>query len=141
MSKSIRSESGFLSSPLQWFGLILLLGGVVLTFAPTLVYDPGPAKDLFRTIERRIPWGGLAGLGLLFVLHTQWKPWQASVAALVCWATTGAIFARLVGLALDGVGSSKQWMWVVAEAVVIAVAGFFLWKFQGKNDASPSEVS
>ncbi len=141
MRKLIRSESGFLQSPLQWFGLILLFGGVVLAFAPTLVYDPGPANDLFRTIERRIPWGGLAGLGLLFVLHTKWKPWLASVAAVVCWATTGAIFARLVGLMLDGAGSSKQWMWVVAEAAVIAVAGFFLWKFQEKRDASPSEMS
>lgn len=135
MRNTTSFQSGFVSSPLQVLGVLLILGGVVLTFMPTLVFDPGPAKDLFATIERRIPWGGIAGLGLLFVLHTQWKPWVRSLAAFVCWATTGALFARLVGLVLDG-SHSRQWMWVAAEAAVLAFSGFFVWKFQPESDNS-----
>ena len=47
MRNTTSFQSGFVSSPLQVLGVLLILGGVVLTFMPTLVFDPGPAKDGF----------------------------------------------------------------------------------------------
>jgi cell division protein FtsW (lipid II flippase) len=114
-------------SILRIFGGLLALGGLVLIFAPTLAYDPGPPPDAFAAVERRIPWGALLGFGLLLVFRTRLMPWAATVASFVLWMVVGVIIARLAGMALDGAGGGKQWMWVGVEAVVAGIAGAYLY--------------
>lgn len=104
----------------------MVLVGLVLACAPTLVHDPGPPADLFAAIERRIPFGGLAGIGALLASGARFRPWPVGVASLFAWVTGGLLIARLVGLALDGAGSAEQWMWVVVELFVLVGAVVFL---------------
>lgn len=115
-------------------GLVLVAVGAVLTLMPTLVHDPGPAADLFATIERRIPWGALAGLGGFIAAWKSGRPGLVTMAAMVFWLTMGALGARLVGLLLDGAGSGQQWTWVAVEIVVAAAALGFI----RRRSATPS---
>ncbi len=109
----------------QIVGAVLALVGAVLACAPTLVHDPGPAADVFAAIERRIPWGGVGGLGVLLLVHTRLRPWTSTVASAVLWLTAGLLAARVVGLALDGT-DDKQWMWVGVEALVAGAAAAYV---------------
>ena len=109
-------------TPAQALGAPLVIAGLVLTLVPSLVGDSGPAPNTFAAIERRIPWGALAGLGALLVARTQLRPLNISFAWLVFWATSGVLVARLLGLALDGADSRAQWMWVGVEIVVVVAS-------------------
>ena len=122
---------------LRSLGLLLVVAGVVLAAAPTLITDPGPAATSFDAIERRIPYGAIAGLGAFLVARTRLKPLLTSLAWLVLWAMIGLLFARVTGLALDGADSGKQWMWVGVEAAIGLVAGGYLWR-RGTADSADS---
>jgi len=113
---------------LMGLGALMVVGGLVLVFVPVLVSDPGPAKDLFATIERRVRWGGLIGVGAFLVARSGLGPWRTTLLSFVFWIAGGYLLARFVGLALDGVGSGRQWMWVGVEVAIMVVAGFFLWR-------------
>jgi len=113
-------------APLRILGGLLAVAGLVLMCAPTLVSDPGPAADTFAAIERRIPYGGLAGLGALLVARTTLRPWVVSFASFVFWVTAGLLVARCVGLVLDGAQDQRQWMWVGVEAAIALAAGVYL---------------
>lgn len=110
----------------RFIALLLVVAGAVLVVAPTLVHDPGPAANTFEAIERRIPWGGLLGLGALVLLHRNYKPWPNAVAGFVLWVVAGLLVARLVGLVLDGADVPMQWVWVVVEAAIVVGAWVFL---------------
>lgn len=125
-------------TPLRVVGALLLIAGLVLAVMPTLVSDPGPAVDTFAAIERRIWWGGLAGVGLLFLARTTLKPWSVSFAHLVMWVVLGFLIARVIGLALDGMDSAKQWMWTAIEAVVVAVPAVYLWRRSARATDPPT---
>jgi hypothetical protein len=119
----------------RFAGAFVALVGVVLACFPTLVSDPGPAADTFEAIERRIPWGTLAGVGALFVARTRLRPFWTSIAAVVCWVTSGILVARLIGLVLDGADSGRQWMWVGVEVVVIALAAAYLVRARNRDES------
>ena len=127
-------------TPLRVVGALLLIAGLVLAVMPTLVSDPGPAADTFEAIERRIWWGGLAGVGLLFLARTELKPWAVSFAHLVMWVVLGFLIARVIGLALDGIDSGKQWMWTAIEAAVVAVPAAYLSRRRKREVGPPSEA-
>lgn len=113
-------------TPLRIVGVLFAIVGLVLACSPTLAFDPGPAADTFEAIERRIPWGTLAGVGALLVARTKLRPWRVSIASFVLWVTAGILAARLIGLALDGADSARQWMWVAVEAALIVLAAAYL---------------
>ena len=113
-------------APLRLLGGLLVVAGLVLVCAPTLVSDPGPAADTFAAIERRIPYGGIAGLGALFIARTQLRPWTVTVASVVLWVTTGLLVARCIGLVLDGADDQRQWLWVAVEAAIALAAGLYV---------------
>ena len=96
-------------SPWRVLGSVLLVVGLVLIVAPTLVHDPGPAANTFEAIERRIPWGGLAGLGALLIARTTLRPWRGTIASFAFWVTLGLLVARVAGLMLDGADDDKQY--------------------------------
>lgn len=113
-------------SPWRVLGSVLLVVGLVLIVAPTLVHDPGPAANTFEAIERRIPWGGLAGLGALLIARTTLRPWRGTIASFAFWVTLGLLVARVAGLMLDGADDDKQWMWVAVELVIVLAAAAYL---------------
>lgn len=109
---------------LQIMGSILLLAGFVFTYSPELVSHKPIPEDTFRAIERRVWWGLLIGLGILFMFHHQIKPYLFTAAALGMTLTLGILVSRLMGIALDG-SVPRQWMWVAVELVM--VIGFGVW--------------
>ena len=113
-------------TPTRIAGLLLIVAGLVLSVAPTLVHDPGPAADTFAAIERRVWWGALAGFGALLFTRTALKPWVETIASFVFWIVGGFLAARVIGLALDGTDSSKQWMYTGLEVVICVVVWLFL---------------
>lgn len=118
---------------LRIVGAALLATGLVLAGAPSLVSDVGPAADTFAAVERRIPWGGLAGVGMLLLARTQLRPWAVTIVSAILWVTTGLLGARLLGLALDG-SHPRQWMWVAVElAVALGAAGYL--RYHGRAHA------
>jgi len=107
-------------------GLLIAIAGLVLAAAPTLISDPGPAADTYAAIERRVWYGAIAGFGALLVARTSLEPWVETAVAFVFWIVAGFLAARVIGLALDGTDSGKQWMWTAIEAVICIGAWLFL---------------
>jgi len=122
-------------TPLRGVGLLALVGGLVLVFAPDLLFAPDPDADLFETIERRVRPGLAVGVGAFLIARTKLRPWSVTVATLVFWGTAGFLFARLVGLALDGTDSRRQWLWVGVEVAILLAAAAFLW-WKGRRMAA-----
>lgn len=114
-------SKGKLRLLLQVLGGLLFLGSLVLIFAPTLVSNPGPSPDLFETIERRVRWGALTGLGGFMVVLYPWKPWPVALLKFAFWMSTGYLVARVIGIGMEGVGSGKQWLWLGVELVLMVV--------------------
>ncbi|MEM9491677.1 MAG: hypothetical protein AAGC55_21200, partial [Myxococcota bacterium] len=85
-------------SAVRVLGALFALAGLVLMVAPALVSGPAPEGDTFAAIERRVVWGGLAGLGAFLVARTRLRPWTATVMWFVLYVTAGLLLARLVGL-------------------------------------------
>lgn len=122
MSRSYSAEV----SAARVIGLLIAIVGLVLAAVPTLVSDPGPAADTYAAIERRVWYGAIAGFGALLVARTTLEPWVETIAAFVFWIVAGFLAARVIGLALDGIDSGKQWMWTAIEAVICVGAWMFL---------------
>ncbi|MEM6993302.1 MAG: hypothetical protein AAF721_22510 [Myxococcota bacterium] len=111
---------------------------MVLSVAPTLAHDPGPAPDLFEAVERHARWGLPIGIGALLVGRTRLRPWSVTVASLVLSVTLGYLVARIIGISIEGVGSSRQWLYCGIEVVIGIAAGAFLWRKRGqKSEADP----
>jgi hypothetical protein len=111
------------------FGIVLALVGVVAALFPgpfgTLTGGPLPPADVFEAVERRIRGGMVLGVGLAFVAVTSLRPWSTSLpTALVCFLA-GVLAVRLLGLFVDGI-DPRQWLWVAAEALLIAIAAVWL---------------
>lgn len=118
------------------FGIVLAVAGVVAAVFPSwfgfLTGGPGPPVDVFESIERRVRGGMVLGVGLAFLAVTALRPWSTSIPSAIFWVMTGALAARLLGLILDGT-VPKQWLLVAIEAVVMAVAAFWLWRSGGST--------
>lgn len=126
MSTTIGSCYSAEVSAIRIIGLLIAVAGLVLATAPTLVSDPGPAADTYAAIERRVWYGAIAGFGALLVARTSLKPWVETIAAFVFWIVAGFLAARVIGLALDGIDSGKQWLWTAIEVALCVVTWMFL---------------
>lgn len=119
-------------SGFQIFGLILAALGVLAAVFPDWfgLLTGGPAPDIFEAVERRVRGGMLLGLGLCFIAITALRPWSTSIPTAIIFFMAGALAARLLGLLVDG-AVPKQWLLVAVEAVVMAIAAFWLWRSSG----------
>lgn len=117
-------------------GIVLAVVGVVATVFPEwfgpITRASEPTTDVHEMVERRVRGGMVLSAGLIFIVVTALRPWSMSIpTALFCFMS-GALAARLFGMAVDGV-TSKQWLLVGVEAAFMAVAAFWLWR----STASP----
>lgn len=116
------------------FGIVLAVVGIVAAAFPhwfgPLTGGHEPTPDVFEAVERRVRGGMLLGVGLCFIAITALRPWSASIPTAIFYFMTGALAARLLGLLVDG-AVPKQWLLVAVEAVVMAVAAFWLWRSGG----------
>jgi hypothetical protein len=121
-------------SALRIAGIVISLLGVVATVFPQwlgfLTQATEPTADLFESVERRVRGGMVLGVGLVFVAVPALRPFSVSIPSALVWFLTGALAARLFGIAVHG-AVSKQWLWVAVEAAVMVVAGLWLWKASG----------
>ncbi|MBT8208707.1 MAG: DUF4345 family protein [Phycisphaerales bacterium] len=116
------------------FGIALAVLGVVAAVFPNwfgpLTGGPEPPGDVFEAVERRVRGGMLLGVGLCFIAIAAFRPWSTSIPTAIFYFMTGALAARLLGLLVDGT-VPKQWLLVTVEAVVMALAALWLWRFGG----------
>lgn len=109
---------------------LLVIAGLVLAIYPELISNKPIPDSTFEAVERRIHWGYLIGIGVLFLIHFQLKPWQLTVAAAGTAITLGLFVARFIGIALDG-SVIEQWYWVGVESVIFAI--FSIWFVKQKG--------
>ncbi len=122
---------------LRIVGAVLAVAGVVVAIFPDwfgpLTGGPAPPVDVFESVERRVRGGMMLGVGLIFIGVTTLRPWSTSIPSAIFYFMTGALAARLLGLLIDG-SVPKQWLLVAVEAVVMALAAFWLWHKTGAPD-------
>ncbi|AWI81037.1 hypothetical protein CEW87_17695 [Parazoarcus communis] len=127
-------------SELRIFGIALAILGAVAAAFPNwfglFTGAPEAPTDAYEAIERRVRGGMLFGVGLCFIAVTALRPWSTSIPTAVFYFMTGALAARLLGLLVHG-PVTKQWLWVVVEAVVMALAAFWLWRWGGAVTCEP----
>lgn len=110
-------------------GALVTVAGVVLVFSPMLIADTfhRPTDTHSQLINLRATWGGtLMGLGLFILARNQLRPWAVTVATLLLCAMAGIGAARAVGFVLDGQPDTLQWVWLVAEIVLVVASGAYL---------------
>lgn len=107
-------------------GALLAVAGLLLSALPGLVLDLPPNQERFAAIETRTRFGALGGLGLGLSLLAGFSPWAFALAFLAFWSTVGFVFARILGLCLDGY-HQRQLMWIGFEVVAASALGWYLW--------------
>ena len=104
-------------------GLVLVAAGGFLAASPLVVADAFglPHEKSTQVINLRASWGGtLLGIGAFVVWLPAVKPWLRSVVGLLLWAMAGIGLARGIGFVLDGDPDGRQFVWLVAEVVIVA---------------------
>jgi hypothetical protein len=113
----------------------LLAGVAIAALGAVLVIAPGLVRDLLgRTpatpsdwINLRATFGGtLLGVGAFIAWLPARRPWLRAGLGLLGWGMAGIGAARLVGFALDGNPDSRQYVWLIAEVVLVAASVFAL---------------
>lgn len=110
-------------------GALVTVAGVVLVFTPMLVAEAfhRPTETHSQLINLRATWGGtVTGLGLFILACSALRPWSVTLATLLLCSMAGIGAARAVGFVLDGQPDTLQWVWLVAEIVLVAASGAYL---------------
>ena len=101
---------------LKIIGIVLLISGLLLAFKPTIISKTPLPNNSYQIIKMRVVWGFPIGVGMLFIFHNQWGDLKLTLCALLIFLTLGIIFARLLGMVLDGF-LKKQLLWLTMEIV------------------------
>ena len=110
-------------------GLALVAFGVWLVSSPSLVAEwlSRPHETVSERINLRASWGGtVLGLGAFVAWLPALAPWPRTAIGLLLWAMAGIGAARAVGFVLDGRPDGLQWVWLIAEVVLVVVAAVAL---------------
>ena len=86
-----------------------------------------PPADTFEAVERRVRGGMVLGFGLIFMVRTELRPWSVTIATVVFYFMLGALLARLLGLAIEGI-HPRQWSLVAVETFFMTLAALWLWR-------------
>src|SRR5688500_15063403 len=110
-------------------GIVLVGLGGYLVLAPEVVRDLLGRKPLTSSdwINLRAPFGGtLVGLGAFLPWWPAPRPWTRTFIGLLMWSMAGIGVARAIGFVLDGNPDSRQYIWIIAEAVIVVVGAVLL---------------
>jgi hypothetical protein len=105
-------------------GLVIIVVAILCIFAPLRVGElvgasPKTASDV---INLRASYGGSGlGLGLILALVASLSPLRASLVHFILYLMVGIGTARLVGFVVDGHPDTRQWIWLIAEVIIIGV--------------------
>jgi hypothetical protein len=110
-------------------GLALAAFGAYLSLFPLVTAEAlsRPAGEPTQLINLRASFGGtLLGLGLFLAWLPATRPWKRTITGLLMWSMAGIGAARLLGFALDGSPDSRQWIWLIAEVLIVATCAVLL---------------
>ncbi len=96
----------------------MVLVGLVLAIHPDLLSDRPLPIDPYESIERRVTWGKMLGLGLVPFFHPCLGPWRLTIIATLSSLVAGYLVTRLIGIALDG-SVARQWMYAGIELLLL----------------------
>ena len=92
--------------------------------SPLVVADAlgRPHETATQMINLRASWGGpVLGIGALIAWLPALRPWSRCIVGLLMWSMAGVGVARLIGFALDGDPDTRQFIWIIAEVVIVAL--------------------
>lgn len=110
-------------------GIAIAAIGAYLAVFPLVTADllDRPHAEPTQLINLRASFGGtLLGLGLFLAWWPAVKPWRRTLLGLLMWAMAGIGAARLLGFVLDGSPDGRQWIWLVAEVLIVATCAVLL---------------
>lgn len=110
-------------------GLVIAAFGVYLAMFPLVTAEAlaRPSGEPTQLINLRASFGGtLLGLGAFVAWWPAVKPWRRTFLGLLMWAMAGVGLARLLGFVLDGSPDGRQWIWLVAEILIVATCAVLL---------------
>ncbi|WP_456294855.1 hypothetical protein M1D72_05660 [Vibrio sp. AK197] len=117
---------------LKIVGFLAIAAGLIMAFSPTLLGLSSSQLDAYASIESRVKWGFLIGLGAFLVTQNHLIPWSVTLPGLFFWLTAGIVVARSIGIMLCGL-AGKQWLWLLTEVMVLVVFGFWFLVLQIKH--------
>lgn len=120
-----KSNLGFMV--LKIIGYLAVAAGLIMAFSPNLLGLSPSQLDAYASIESRVKWGFLIGLGAFLVTQNHLIPWSVTLLGLFFWLTAGIVVARSIGIIHCGL-ASKQWLWLLIEVIVLVVLGFWHYK-------------
>ncbi len=110
-------------------GLAIAVLGAFLSVFPLVTAEvlDRPYAEPTQLINLRASFGGtLLGLGAFGAWWPAVKPWKRTVLGLLMWTMAGIGIARLLGFLLDGSPDGRQWIWLTAEALIVATCAVLL---------------
>lgn len=110
-------------------GLAIAAFGIYLSLFPLVTAEAlgRPHDEPTQLINLRASFGGtVLGLGAFLAWLPAAKPYKRSVLGLLMWAMAGIGVARLLGFALDGSPDQRQWIWIIAEVLIVATCAVLL---------------
>ena len=117
-------------------GLVVVVLGACLALSPAWIAArlgtiPKTESDV---INLRASYGGtLMGVGAFVAWLPARRPWVRAVLGLLGWAMAGIGLARLLGFVLDGNPDSRQFLWIIAEAVLVVGCAFAIRRLERRR--------
>jgi hypothetical protein len=110
-------------------GIAIAAFGAYLSVFPLVTAEAlsRPHDEPTQLINLRASFGGtLLGLGLFVAWLPGMKPWKRTIVGILMWSMAGIGAARLLGFALDGSPDGRQWIWLIAEVLIVATCAILL---------------
>jgi hypothetical protein len=110
-------------------GIALAAFGAYLSIFPLVTAEAlgRPHGEPTQLINLRASFGGtLLGLGAFLAWLPAVQPWKRTIVGLLLWAMAGVGAARLLGFVLDGAPDGRQWIWLIAEILIVITCAILL---------------
>lgn len=113
-------------------GLAIAALGAYLSLFPLVTAEVlgRPHGEPTQLINLRASFGGtLLGVGAFVAWLPAIRPWKRTFVGLLLWAMAGVGAARLLGFVIDGSPDTRQWIWLVAEILIVITCAILLRRF------------
>ncbi len=110
-------------------GIAVAVFGAYLALFPLVTAEilGRPHGEPTQLINLRASFGGtLLGLGAFVAWLPGWRPYKRAILGVLMWAMAGIGAARLIGFVADGSPDGRQWIWLIAEVLIVATCAVLL---------------